>query len=69
NSPIKFVAGSKLANLLMIDSSTLSPFSFQRAFHFLFSSAPRGADLLNYIIPSFKNQGLFLEVLSFFHSV
>ncbi|MGG3250322.1 hypothetical protein ABES04_03370, partial [Brevibacillus parabrevis] len=32
NSPIKFVTGSKLANHLMIDSSTLSLFSFQRAF-------------------------------------
>ncbi|WP_221175506.1 hypothetical protein, partial [Brevibacillus centrosporus] len=32
NSPIKFVSGSKLANHLMIDSSTLSLFSFQRAF-------------------------------------
>ncbi|MED1948632.1 hypothetical protein P4V62_27510, partial [Brevibacillus formosus] len=32
NSPIKFVTGSKLANLLMIDSLTLSLFSFQRAF-------------------------------------
>ncbi|MGG3012829.1 hypothetical protein ABEO98_25480, partial [Brevibacillus parabrevis] len=32
NSPIKFVAGSKLANHLMIDSSTLSLFSFQRTF-------------------------------------
>ncbi|MED2258375.1 hypothetical protein P4V49_27450, partial [Brevibacillus parabrevis] len=31
NSPIKFVTGSKLANHLMIDSSTLSLFSFQRA--------------------------------------
>ncbi|MDH6351485.1 hypothetical protein M2298_003445, partial [Brevibacillus sp. 1238] len=31
-SPIKFVTGSKLANHLMIDSSTLSLFSFQRAF-------------------------------------
>ncbi|MED4755421.1 hypothetical protein, partial [Brevibacillus choshinensis] len=31
NSPIKFVSGSKLANHLMIDSSTLSLFSFQRA--------------------------------------
>ncbi|MFJ9502104.1 hypothetical protein, partial [Brevibacillus centrosporus] len=31
-SPIKFVSGSKLANHLMIDSSTLSLFSFQRAF-------------------------------------
>ncbi|MCM3431469.1 hypothetical protein, partial [Brevibacillus invocatus] len=32
NSPIKFVSGSKLANHFMIDSSTLSLFSFQRAF-------------------------------------
>ncbi|MCM3143781.1 hypothetical protein, partial [Brevibacillus sp. MER 51] len=32
NSPIKFVTGSKLANHLMIDSLTLSLFSFQRAF-------------------------------------
>ncbi|MCM3082187.1 hypothetical protein, partial [Brevibacillus invocatus] len=32
NSPIKFVTGSKLANHFMIDSSTLSLFSFQRAF-------------------------------------
>ncbi|MCM3080918.1 hypothetical protein M3558_17875, partial [Brevibacillus invocatus] len=31
NSPIKFVSGSKLANHFMIDSSTLSLFSFQRA--------------------------------------
>ncbi|MFI8710477.1 hypothetical protein, partial [Brevibacillus brevis] len=31
-SPIKFVTGSKLANHLMIDSLTLSLFSFQRAF-------------------------------------
>ncbi|WP_340673607.1 hypothetical protein, partial [Brevibacillus agri] len=38
NSPIKFVTGSKLANHLMIDSSTLSLFSFQRAF----SLSPRG---------------------------
>ncbi|WP_213023842.1 hypothetical protein, partial [Brevibacillus reuszeri] len=34
NSPIKFVTGSKLANHLMIDSLTLSLFSFQRAFCF-----------------------------------
>ncbi|WP_217366842.1 hypothetical protein, partial [Brevibacillus sp. MS2.2] len=36
NSPIKlkFVTGSKLANHLMIDSLTLSLFSFQRAFLF-----------------------------------
>ncbi|MED4752765.1 hypothetical protein, partial [Brevibacillus choshinensis] len=34
NSPIKFVSGSKLANHFMIDSSTLSLFSFQRAFCF-----------------------------------
>ncbi|MGK5510321.1 hypothetical protein, partial [Brevibacillus formosus] len=32
NSPIKFVTGSKLANHFMIDSLTLSLFSFQRAF-------------------------------------
>ncbi|WP_235615964.1 hypothetical protein, partial [Brevibacillus reuszeri] len=32
NSPIKFVTGSKLANHLMIDSLTLSLFSFQRTF-------------------------------------
>ncbi|MCE0451117.1 hypothetical protein, partial [Brevibacillus sp. AF8] len=31
NSPIKFVTGSKLANHLMIDSLTLSLFSFQGA--------------------------------------
>ncbi|WP_235615957.1 hypothetical protein, partial [Brevibacillus reuszeri] len=36
NSPIKFVTGSKLANHLMIDSLTLSLFSFQRAFLFAF---------------------------------
>ncbi|WP_206750645.1 hypothetical protein, partial [Brevibacillus sp. Leaf182] len=34
NSPIKFVTGPKLANHFMIDSLTLSLFSFQRAFLF-----------------------------------
>ncbi|MED2131181.1 hypothetical protein P4V56_10055, partial [Brevibacillus porteri] len=37
NSPIKFVTGSKLANHLMIDSLTLSLFSFQRAFFVSFA--------------------------------
>ncbi|MED2892142.1 hypothetical protein, partial [Brevibacillus porteri] len=38
NSPIKFVTGSKLANHLMIDSLTLSLFSFQRAYRSFLSS-------------------------------
>ncbi|WP_216675792.1 hypothetical protein, partial [Brevibacillus sp. HB1.3] len=70
NSPIKFVAGSKLANHLMIDSLTLSLFSFQRTYRFFsFVVSACGADLLNYIRSSFENQGLFLEVRSFFHSL
>ncbi|WP_216638246.1 hypothetical protein, partial [Brevibacillus brevis] len=63
------VTGSKLANLLMIDSLTLSLFSFQRAYRSFLSSSACGADLLNYIRSSFENQGLFLEVRSFFHSL
>ncbi|WP_221175420.1 hypothetical protein, partial [Brevibacillus panacihumi] len=55
NSPIKFVTGSKLANHLMIDSSTLSLFSFQRAF---LTSSPRG-DFLNLTHISLLNQVFF----------
>ncbi|UIO43325.1 hypothetical protein LOY85_03965, partial [Brevibacillus brevis] len=40
NSPIKFVTGSKLENHLMIDSLTLSLFSFQRAFFTSTSKVP-----------------------------
>ncbi|WP_221176077.1 hypothetical protein, partial [Brevibacillus nitrificans] len=50
NSPIKFVSGSKLANHFMIDSSTLSLFSFQRAS--VFQSSSLRATFLLYFVTS-----------------
>ncbi|MFJ9501552.1 hypothetical protein, partial [Brevibacillus centrosporus] len=58
-SPIKFVSGSKLANHFMIDSSTLSLFSFQRAF---FVHRPEATFLIYHI----SNQEIkwFFQILS-----
>ncbi|MFF2530813.1 hypothetical protein ACFVS2_18110, partial [Brevibacillus sp. NPDC058079] len=60
NSPIKFVTGSKLANHLMIDSLTLSLFSFQRTF---FVPPPRG-DFLNLPHNHLRNQVFFKTFFS-----
>ncbi|MFC8689419.1 hypothetical protein, partial [Brevibacillus porteri] len=64
-SPIKFVTGSKLANHLMIDSLTLSLFSFQRAF---FATTISSYQVVQVVSTSFFNV-FFSDLINLSHTL